>query len=187
MKVILSNVRLAFPDLFDPKQYQGKGDFSYGCQLLVDPESQAFADIEAALEEVATAKWGKKAKAMMAEIRPDKKACCWIDGNRRSDYDGFAGMWSLTAKRSEKKGPPMVLTRGKKLIQKDTGQVYGGCFVDASVDIYASESGGVGLRCELSAIRFFGDGEAFGSGSAPTADDFADLADGAGDDEHDDF
>ena len=186
MKLIIKDVRLAFPDLFVPKQFNNAGSFSYGCQLLIDPNSQAFEDIEAAIVEVATAKWGKKAKRMLEEIRPDKKACCWIDGDRREDYDGFAGMFALTAKRQEKKGPPLILTRRKQVIAKDKGEVYGGCFVNASVDIYASENNGAGMRCELSTIQFCGHGDPFGSGAAPSADDFDDLGAGANDDDDDD-
>ena len=35
MKVFITNARLSFPDLFEAVQFDGKGPFNYGCQLLI--------------------------------------------------------------------------------------------------------------------------------------------------------
>ncbi len=182
MIVMLKDVRLAFPDLFEPKQFQSKGDFSYGCQLLIKPGTENFNLVEEAIKSVALAKWGKKAEGYLEEIRPDKKACCWIDGKRRSEYDGYAGHWSLTAKRKDNKGAPLIINRSKQIISRDKGEIYGGCFVNAKVDIYASENSGLGIRCELHTVQYFRKGEAFGSGGTPTDDEFDDLSDNGEDD-----
>lgn len=187
MKVILKNVRLSFPDLQHATQYQGKGPFNYGATFLVPTGSALAKEIDAAIKTVATEKWPKKAEAYLKEIMPDKKACCWIDGDRR-EYDGYAGNWSLAAKRKQDKGPPMVLDADRSPIFKEDrgyypgkeGRIYAGCYVNASVEIYAQDNdSGRGIRCELLGVQFFRDGDSFGGGTPPSADDFEDVAAGA--------
>lgn len=187
MKLKLTNVRLSFPDLQHATQFQGKGPFNYAATVLVPTDDKQWAVVNEAIKTVASEKWGKKAAAILAEIMPDKKACCWIDGNRR-EYDGYAGNWSLAGKRKQDKGAPLVLDADKSpIFQQDRsyypgkeGRIYAGCYVNASVEIYAQDSSdGKGIRCEILGIQFAKDGDSFGGGAAPSADDFDDVAEGA--------
>lgn len=179
MKIKLNKVRLSFPDLFEAVQYQGSGPFNYGAQFLIPADSTLKKSIDAAIQSVAKEKWGAKAAAILTEILPDKKACCWIDGNRR-EYDGYAGNWAISAKRLQDKGAPLVLDTNKSALTAKSGRIYAGCYVNASIEIYAQDSkNGKGIRCELLAVQFDSEGDSFGGGTAPSADDFDDLAVGA--------
>lgn len=179
MKLMLANVRISFPDLFEAVQFQGKGPFNYGAQFLVPADGPLKKQVDEAIQAVAREKWGAKAAKILEEILPDKKACCWINGDRR-EYDGYAGNWALTAKRKQEKGAPLVIDANKSPLTAKSGRIYAGCFVNASVDIYAQDStDGKGIRCGLLGVQFCRDGDAFGGGSAASADDFDDMSAGS--------
>jgi len=180
MKLVIKNVRLAFPDLFEAVQFQGKGPFNYGATFLVPYNDPQKATIDTAIKSVATEKWGKKADGYLEEILQDKKGCCWIDGKRRPDYDGYEGHFSLASKRKQEKGAPLVLDTNKSPLTAKSGKPYAGCYVNASVEIYAQDSSdGRGIRCALLGVQFVRDGDSFGGGAAPSADDFDELSAGA--------
>jgi len=180
MKLKLTNVRLSFPDLFSAVQFQGQGPFSYGATFLVAYSDPQKAKIDAAIKEVATEKWNKKAEAYLEDILLDKKSCCWIDGKRKPDLDGYEGHFALTAKRAETKGAPLVLDTNKSPLTARSGKPYSGCYVNVALDIYAQDNDkGKAMRCELLGVQFARDGESFGGGAAPSADDFDELSVGA--------
>ena len=53
-RVMLNNVRLAFPVLDEPEQFQGSGKPRYSAVLLVEPGSENDKKIEAALRKVSS-------------------------------------------------------------------------------------------------------------------------------------
>jgi hypothetical protein len=175
----LENVRLSFPDIFTPTQFNGQGEASYRCQLLVPADSALKKAIDAEIVRVATAKWGAKAKAVLNANEGVPNKTCWLDGAKRA-YDGYEGMWALSASRPEKKGPPLRYDRQKALLDKDSGVLYAGCYVHASVNFWTQDNQhGKAVRCELLGVQFFADGDAFGGGSKPDPDDFDDISEGA--------
>lgn len=179
MKLKLNNVRLSFADLFEAVQFDGKGDFYFGCQLLVpegDPQKKLIDDAVAA---VAKDKWGAKGAATLATLEGNPQKICWIDGKKR-EYEGYAGNWALSTKRNQSKGRPLVLDGQKNPIVAADGKVYSGCYVNASVEFWAQDNGyGKGVRCTLLGVQFFRDGDAFTAGSPASPDDFEALAEGA--------
>lgn len=57
MKVKLSNVRLAFPDLFEATQVNGQGDYKFRATFLIPKNRTDLIEaIENAIKQVATAK-----------------------------------------------------------------------------------------------------------------------------------
>lgn len=187
-KIMLTNVRCAFLVLGEPEQYQGKGAFRWSATALVPYGSDLKKQVDAALEATAKEKWDKKAAGYLAAILPDPKGCCWQDGARKPDYDGFAGHFALSAHRYQDKGRPLVMDRDKSPIYKPDntiyegkgGIIYSGCYVNMQIELWAQENNnGRGLRATLLGIQKVRDGDAFGGGSAPVADDFAEVADGA--------
>ena len=95
---------------------------------------------------------------------------------------------ALSAHRYQEKGRPLVFDNDKSPIyQLDNtvypgkeGRIYSGCFVNATVEIWAQDNkNGKGLRCTLLGIQRVRDGDAFGGGSRPDADDFDDVSEGA--------
>lgn len=187
IKLKLSAVRCSFLTLGEPEQYQGKGPFRWSGSFLVPAADPQKAMVDKALSDAATEKWGPKAKSILNAVLPDPKGCCWIDGARK-DYDGYEGHFALSAHRYQEKGRPLVFDNDKSPIyQLDNtvypgkeGRIYSGCFVNATVEIWAQDNkNGKGLRCTLLGIQRVKDGDAFGGGSRPDADDFDDVSEGA--------
>jgi hypothetical protein len=175
-KVKLTNVRLSFPKLFEAEQYEGKGPYRYGAAFWVPKTDTALiAQINEAIQTEAKAAWGAKAQAMLAEVLPDKKACCWIDGTRKDAED----YWVLGSYRGQEKGRPLVIDQKKQPLVAADGKPYAGCYVHATVEIYTTGKPNVGIRCGLLGVQFAKDGDAFGGGSPANPDDFAELAEGA--------
>lgn len=174
MKVILKDVRLAFPDLFEPVQYQGKGAYRYNATFLITPGSEADKQIRAAIKAVAEEKFPGKAVAMLKAWESNPQKYCYLDGNTK-EYDGFADMMYLSAHRRQEDRAPTVIDRNKSPLTSKDGRPYAGSYVIASVDIWAQTGENSGIRATINGVQFFRDGDAF-SGSAPAStDEFEDL------------
>lgn len=175
----LKNVRLSFPAVFKPQAY-GDGNPAYGAKLIVEPKSANVEAIRKVIHEAAKAQWGDKADAIVKQLTADKKSA-WVEGpyrNKDGDvYDGFEGNYFLST-RSEKLRPT-ALGRDKQPVTEADNVIYGGCYVDASVDIYMQDSPKWGRRINavLRGVRFVREGDAFGGSSAASADEFEDLDD----------
>jgi len=163
MKVVIKNVRLSFPKLFEPSQFKGTGPLRYEAQFMVDPGTDAHKALEDAIAEVAKAKWGGKAATTLKKLRSSKQTCCYVDGELTGREEN-EGMFILSGNRKDKDGPVAVFDADKTPIHADNGRVYAGCFVNASVDIWAQDGQYSGIRCTLIAVQFAGDGDAFGGG-----------------------
>lgn len=214
VKVLLRNARASFVELGAPDYYQGRKQrdndkrrrsMTFVCtsdtQARIDGETEwgpAKSVIDRAIQRTATEKWNAKAASYLPAILPDPKGCCFQDGNRKPDYDGYSGNWALAAHRTEDKGRPIVVDADKshlfghegvdgKWVLTDTpvegkaGRIYSGCYVNGSVDLWAQDNNsGKGIRAELLGVQFVKDGDAWGGGSRQgTPDDFDALAEGA--------
>lgn len=180
MKIKLANVRLSFPDLFTAKGIASDPNSkpSFGCALLIDPVGQAklVKEIEAAMATVAKEKWGAKADAMLKKMKAGDKIALH-DGATKS-YDGYEGMLFLS---TSSKTRPLVLNRDKSPITEEDGVIYSGCYVNASVELWAQDNAyGQRINAQLGGVQFAKDGDAFaGGGSAADESDFDELEEGA--------
>ncbi len=177
MKVKLSNVRLAFPALFEAKTVNGEGDPKFGASLLIEPTDKALIKaINAAIDEVAAEKWGAKAAGHLALMRKTDKVALH-DGDLKAQYAGFAGMLYVSANSSTR---PLILDKDKSPLVAADGKPYGGCYVNATVELWAQDNKyGKRVNAQLLGVQFFADGDSFGGGAVGSADDFDDLAVGA--------
>lgn len=170
-KIALQNVRLSFPDLFEASEYEGK--FNFGATFLVEPGSATDKAITVAVQEVAKEEWKEKGAAIVkaAQAGGNQKICYW-SGDLKT-YDGYQGMMALTAKRGQDKGRPLVLDRDKTPLALGDGKPYAGCYVNASVELWAQDNKyGKTIRCTLLGVQFAKDGDSFSAGSAASEDDF---------------
>jgi len=178
MKINLKKVRLSFPDLFTAKAFEEGGTKTYGCTLLVEPGSANDKAIRVAMQKASEEKWGvKHAPILKAALASNnsQKVCYW-DGSTK-EYDGYDGVQALTAKRGETKGRPLVIDRDKSPLTEADGRPYAGCYVNASVEIWAQDNRyGKTLRCELLGVQFAADGDAFSAGSVADESDFEDMS-----------
>ncbi len=148
----------------------------------------AKAAIDEALRETAKEKWPTKYEQMLKAILPDPKGCAFTDGDLKT-YAGYAGNWILAAKRDETKGRPLVIDNDRSPIYKPdnslyegkAGRLFSGCWINFHVELWAQDNpAGKGIRCGLLGVqRLPRQADAFGGGSAPVADAFGDVADGA--------
>lgn len=176
MIIQLKNVRLAFPDLWKATAFEDGQEPKYGATFLVAKKSPQIKEIEAAINEVAVAEWKEKAKGVLTSIKGNPNKFCFQDGDGKS-YDGYAGCMALSAKNKKR---PTVVDKDKTTLTESDEKPYGGCYVNASVEIWAQDNKwGKAIRASLRGVQFLRDGDAFSAGSVASEDEFEDLGDGA--------
>lgn len=173
--IILKGVRVAFPDLYVAKQYQGDGKYKYKAVFLLEPKSENDKSVRAAIQLAATDAWGAKAGDILKAIDGQSKEFCYISGDRK-EYDGYAGMMALSASRRQQDGPPKVLDRDLTQLTQESGLLYAGAFVNAKVQLWAQDNvQGKGMRCGLITVQFAADGESFGGAQPANSEGFESI------------
>jgi hypothetical protein len=180
MKVKLAAVRLAFPSLFEAKTVgTGEGDPRFSAAFVIEPGSANAKALAQAVDAVAKEKWKDKAGAILKELR-GKGRVAYREEPLSKDgevYDGFEGMHSLNASNKVR---PLVINRDKSPLTAQDGLPYAGCYVNASIDIWAQDNSyGKRINCTLSGVQFARDGDAFGGGRPASADEFESIEEGA--------
>lgn len=176
MKLMLTNVRLAFPTLFTAKTVGGEGDPAFSASFLFDAKHPAYKQVNDAIEAAAKEKWGAKAEANLKALRASGKVCL-KDGDEKANYEGFEGNFFVSTRS---KNRPLVLDRDKNPLTEADGKPYAGCYVNASIEIYAQDNGfGKRINASLRGVQFVKDGDSFGGGAPASADEFDSVEDGA--------
>lgn len=172
----LSITRLAFPALFEAKTVNGEGEPAFSAVFLIPKDDPQITSIKAAIVEVAKEKWGAKADDHLAKmVAGDKTAL--HNGDLKSEYDGFQGMFYISARNKTR---PTVIDRDKSPLNQVDGKPYAGCYVNASLELWAQDNKyGKRINASLRGVQFFKDGDAFAGGGAAKEDEFEDLTDGA--------
>jgi hypothetical protein len=174
MKVKLTGVRLSFPDVFEAVQYENKGPFRYNATFLIEPGSDNDKAIQLAIKQVASEEYGKRTDANLAAWGAQPQKFCYLDGNTK-EYEGYEDRMYLACHRKQKDGPPTLLDRDKSVLGIASGRPYAGCYVNASVEIYAQSGQNPGIRASFAGIQFVEDGDSFGGGAPASPDEFEDL------------
>lgn len=173
VQMILRNVRIAFPAIFEP-QAVGDGDPAYGAKFILPPDHPQVEEIRKAIDTVAKGQWNDKAQSVLKLLTADKKVA-FVEGpylNKNGEaYDGFDGNFHVSS-RSAKVKPSAWNNANRETTQAD-GLIYSGAYVDASVEFYAQDNKwGRRINCGLRGVRFVGHGESFGGGAPASADEF---------------
>lgn len=178
-QVITNKVRLSYANIWEPKSVNGS-DPKYSCSLLIPKEDGETVNcikqaIQAAYEagKNILAGSGKTAPALKLIKTPLR------DGDEeRPDDESYKGMYFINA---TSKNAPQIVDRALETITDHT-KVYSGCYVRASITMYAfSVSGNRGIACGLNNLQKVSDGESL-MGRTSAASDFDAL-----EDEDDDF
>ena len=168
----LKNVRLSFPQLFQP-QVQQDGKRTYGASFLFPANHPAKAEMTAAMQAVAKDKWGNKADAELNALIAGGRVCL-RDGATKA-YAGYQNNWFVSASNKTR---PQVIDKDISPLDESSGRPYGGCFVVASIEIWAQDNAyGKRINATLRWVQFMNDGESFGGGTPVNQDEFAALAD----------
>ena len=181
--VIIKNARLSFPALFKPEASQDGGSPRYKMSLLLDPKDEGnkaqLLELKAEIDRM----WAEHVKKPDAKA-PREKTCLKKDGT----WDGYEGMWYISAARAESQGKPVLLGRRKDALKDDSTELYAGCYVNAKIRLYAHEhpKSGKRINASIEVVQKAREGTPFGAGPAsiddmPDVDDAPD-ADNLGDD-----
>ncbi len=176
MKVKLTNVRLAFPVLFEAKTVNGEGKPAFSASFLLDPADPQVKALNQAIEQVAKDKWGAKAEAILKQMRAQDKVALH-DGDLKANYDGFPGNLYVSARSATR---PLVIDKDKSPLTEQDGKPYAGCFVNALIELWPQDNNyGKRVNASLRGVQFFRDGDAFAGGGAASEDEFDDISSGA--------
>lgn len=178
-RILLKNVRLSFPSLWKPVAFKPGDEPKFKATFLVPADDPQHKLIEAKILAVLKEKQTKpgQAEKTLAGIRNNPNKFCYQDGDTK-DYDGWEGMFALSAK-APAGTPPTVVDRDRSPLAESSGRPYAGCFVNASVDLFVYDSSGIGVSAQVRGVQFFADGDAFSGGRPADADEFEDVTDGA--------
>lgn len=178
MKLMLNNVRLAFPQLFKPTTVNGEGEPAYSASLILPPNHPQAEAIREAQEKVGSEKWGAKWAAVKKELTA-KDRFALHDGDSKTQYDGFEGNL-FVATRAKQSARPTVIDRNKTPLTEADGRPYAGCYVNASIELWAQDNAyGKRINAQLRGVQFYRDGDSFAGGAPASADEFGDVEEGA--------
>lgn len=176
MIISLSNVRLAFPDLFTPKAFAVGDKPSFGATFLIpygDKQNKLF---EEGMVKLANEKWSEKGAATLKALIANGKVS-YQDGAKKEEYAGYANHFSVTSRSPTR---PLVINANKTPLVEADGKPYGGCFVNARLEMYAQDNAyGKRINCVLLGVQFVRDGESFGGSAPASANDFDDVSEGS--------
>lgn len=190
-EIYLTNVRLSFPKLIEAQASAAPGSAKkFGADLILPQGDQQFARFMAEIGNVATTKWKDMAPAVLQHIQTDRKLRCFGNGNEKVDgktmkpYNGYPNMVYIGASANEDRPPLMVRPDGTQVDNTNTMErqalarkLYGGCYVNVVVRPWCQDNQfGRGVRCELIAVQFAKDGEAFGEAPADVSGMFGAVA-----------
>lgn len=180
--VIIKNARLSFPALFKPEASQDGGSPRYKVSLLLDPKDEGnkaqLLELKATIDEM----WSEHVKKPGTKA-PREKTCLKKDG----PWDGYEGMWYISAARAESQGKPVLLGRRKDALPDNSTELYAGCYVNAKIRLYAHEhpKSGKRINASIEVVQKAREGTPFGAGPA-SIDDMPDVDDAPDADDLDD-
>ncbi len=186
--IYLSNVRLSFPQIVEPRAVVDNPVKKYSADFIMAGDHAGYQQFMAQYAKLAATKWGEHAQNVMQLIHGDRKLRCYGSGSEKIDkktfqpYKGYAGMVYISASKDQ--APQMIQGDGSATDPANTmayqqlaRKLYGGCYVNAAVRPWLQENKhGRGIRCDLVAIQFAADGEAFGEGAVDAAPLFGAVA-----------
>ena len=174
----LSGARLSFPKLIEAEAAKGtpNADKKFSCDLILPQGDQQFAMFMSEVGKVASEKWKEHANSVLQLCQSDRKMRCFGSGNEKIDkktfkpYTGYEGGVYISASSTEDKPPVMVDANGtpcpneNTMLRKELARkLYGGCYANVALRVWPQDNSfGRAIRCELVAVQFAKDGQAFG-------------------------
>lgn len=158
-KVITPVFRVSFPNIFEPKGFEGQ-EPKYSIAMLFD-ESTDLSALKKAANEAAKKKWGDKI--------PKNMRSPFGDGNEK-EFEGYQDHIVVNART---KNQPQVIDKNKQEIL-DPREFYAGCYARASIVAFAYDTAGnKGVAFALNNLQKMGEGEPLGN-MARAVDEFDD-------------
>lgn len=173
VRIMLRDVRISFPVLWEPRGFNDSEENKrYSATFIFPPDSPAIAEIKKAMMEVAKERWKEKAGAIAKSLKAQNKIPVH-SGDEKGEVDGFAGMYYINTSSVTK---PLVVDERRNELRPDSGKPYGGCYVNAAIEIWAQDNKyGKRINASLRGVQFVRDGDAFSGISAASRDEFDDV------------
>ena len=189
--IFVSGARCSFPHLVEAhknKMAAPTAVAKFSVDLILPSDHPALAQFMQRYAEMAQAKWAENASTVMQMIQSDRKLRCYGSGTEKIDkktfkpYSGYDGGVFISASREN--APQMIQLDGKPVDAANTmayqalaRKMYGGCYINAAIRPWIQDNNyGRGIRCDLVAVQFAKDGEAFGEGVADASNMFGAVA-----------
>jgi len=169
MKIVLTNVRLSFPAIFTARAFNDDQEAKFSAVFLVPKtDKRLLADVTKAIDAIILEQWkGKK---------PSGLKICMRDGEEKSDVDGYGDEVMFLSASSKKRIP--IVDRDRSPLGEEDGKIYGGCYVNASVKLWAQDNKwGKRVNAQLLAVQFVKDGAPFGEKPVDANEEFSVLED----------
>lgn len=169
--ILIPAGRVSYPHFWKAHAMKGSTrEPQFGANFILDnvKHAEVIQKIETVIERVALDFFKKKVHLKHKALH---------DGNDKPDDDGYGDGVMYVVSTSMRR-PPVVDSDRVTPLNEESGKIFPGCYVDASVRFYAWEhpTGGKGVSCELRAVSYHSDGESLGgSGPVDTESEFADL------------
>jgi len=175
--VILKNVRivlfkntLAVPG---PRSDDKPNERFYQATFLLPRNHPQLAQVNKAIDAAMEEKFPGKGAAVRKAANAMGKICL-RDGDTKDaeKYPQFQDMWFMNASLDANKGKPRLYGTGGLTAGEVPGStIYSGCYVNAAVSFYGYDNVSKGCAAGLGDVQFIRDGDAFGGGAPPRADE----------------
>jgi hypothetical protein len=164
-KVVTGKCRLSYAHLFEPTSMEDGGQKFYSCALLIPKSDKVTVKKIKDAEKIAIE--NGKAKVFNNKIANLKTPLRDGDAEKEGD-ETYAGHYFINVKCKQKPG---LVDKDMQPIL-DPADLYSGCFVRASINLFAfNKNGNKGIGAGLNNIQKLGEGEPLG-GRTRAEDDF---------------
>ena len=176
-RMLLKNVRLAFPNLFQDE------DGRYSAALIFPPDHPQIPEIKAKMLAVAKEKWKEKGDQQYKALEKGDKLALH-DGDTKAQYAGYEGQMFINAAAQTR---PTVIDGARAPLTERDGKPYAGCYVNASIEFWGQLPGKgkdgdpipARINAQLRGVQFLRDGDAFAAGRPADSDEFEEVTEGA--------
>ena len=138
----LNNVTICFPHLFQKHAAPGTDNAKYGAEFLLDPAKHAdlLKELDATFRRVATeAGKADRLQYMKSPVKSGDEVNADRQAKGKEPRPELVGMYVLRAS-DPTSAPAVVNARMQPLSDAQQSQVFGGCVVNAFVDLYYSSN-----------------------------------------------
>ena len=157
MRVFLQGIRAADLSLFKARRFKrGGGPGKYAATFHVEPGSAAEKALLDAMHQVAAHKWGDAATEKLWTAHSNGNLAFRTTDAMEQD-DGTTRVQPIL--RAYNAEQPLVVNRDRSLVDERQSPIYPGCYVNAFVDVWASDARDtVRIGATLEGVQFEADG-----------------------------
>lgn len=165
--------RLSFEHIFKPSAGPNGGAEKFSAALILEGKNNPqLPKIRKAINDVAEAQWGSRAKAELAKLQSQDRI--FLRDGDNSGRAEYAGHWYFNASNKTR---PLVVDVDKTPLTEADGKPYSGCYVNMLIEVWAMQNEfGKRICASLKGVQFVRDGDAFTNKRPATVDDFEDVS-----------